>query len=225
MSQKNNLKLWAISSLVRDIYYFIVANLLFYIAISVPGAWLIFFAPSLLNIIAIGFLFPGLAALVSCTIKYRESKKEAAINMVKTFFKGYRGNFKDTIKYCFIFAIIIFAIIFNFNYYGAEMPLFLIISLGILISLSSLVMTYMMIIATKFQFKLKDLFKVSIYCILMHFKRTMKIFITYVILFFAYPWVGMFTMLLFSSPIVYLVTHFAYPILDDVYEVFIEKPE
>ena len=225
MNDKNNLKMRAAYDLMLYINYFLTSNLLFCASILLPAAWLIFFTPSLMNIIAIGFIFPGIAALVSCCIKYKESKTEAVQGVLKHFIEGYRKNFKDTIKYCFVYAAIIFAVIFNINYYGGEMPLFMIIALFVLITLSTLIVTYMMVIAAKFQFRARDLLKVSIYCILMHFKATIKIFITYVVLFFAYPWVGVMIMLLFTSPIVYVIIHFAHPVLEDVYETFVEKLE
>jgi len=178
-----------------------------------------------MDIIAIGFMFPGLAALVSCGIKHKELKNEVGFGVLKYFVEGYKKNFKDTIKYCFIYTIIIFSVVFNINYYGGDMPTLIMIALVSLTTLSTLTVTYMLIIAAKFQFRTRDLLRVSFYCIMMHFKRTIKIFITYVVLFFAFPWFGAFTMFLFISPIVYLIVHFANPILEDVHEMFIEKPE
>lgn len=99
------------------IHYFFTSNLLFYLSVALPGLWLIFATPNLLNIIAIGFVFPGLAALVSCSIKYKEFKGEALFAVLKHFIEGYKKNFKDTIKYCFIYAIIIFSVMFNIYYY------------------------------------------------------------------------------------------------------------
>jgi len=225
MNKNNNLRLVLVRQLTSYIYYFLASNFLFYLSVALPGAWLIFFAPNLMNVIAIGLLFPGLAALVSCGIKHKELKNEPTFSVLKYFLEGYKKNFKDTIKYCFICAIIIFAVIFNIDYYGSDMPMFMIGALAILITLSALIVTYMMIIAAKFQFRTRDLLRVSIYCIMVHFKRTAKILVTYVILFFASPWIGVFTMLLFISPIIYLIIHFAYPVLEDVNEMFVEKPE
>jgi len=218
-------KMKASYDLMLYINYFLTSNLLFCVSIVLPIAWLVFFTPSLLNIIAIGFMFPGIAALISCGIKYKESKTEVALGVLKHFIEGYRKNFKDTIKYCFVYAAIIFAVIFNISYYGGEMPTFMIVALFALTTLSTLIVTYMMVIAAKFQFRTRDLLRVSMYCIFMHFKTTTKIFIIYVLLFFAYPWVGGLIMLLFTSPIVYLIIHFAQPALEDVYENFVEKSE
>ena len=225
MKKNNELRLILVRQLTAYIYFFMALSFLFYLSISIPVAWLIFFEPNFMDIIAIGLIFPGLAALVSCEIKYKELKSEGKFSVLKYFLEGYKKNFKDTIKYCFVLAIIIFAVIFNINHYGSEMPTFMIVALAVLITLSSLIATYMMIIAAKFQFKTKDLFKIGIYCILMHFKKTVKIFVVYVILFFASPWLGAFSMLLFISPIIYLVIHFASPVLEDVQEMFVEKSE
>ena len=225
MNKNNNLRLALMSYLTSNIYYFLISNILFYLSIALSGIWLIVVTPNLMNIVVIGLMFPGFAALVSCGVKYKESKNKTAFKVLKTFIEGYKKNFKDTIKYCFIYTVIIFVVIFNINYYGSDMPMFMIIALIVLTTLSTLILTYMMLIATKFQFRTKDLLKVSVYCILMHLKITIKIFIIYVILFFAYPWVGIFTMFLFISPIVYLIIYFAFPVLEDVYKVFVEKTE
>lgn len=207
------------------IYFFMALNLLFLISIILPAAWLIFTTPNLLNVIALGLAFPGIAALCSCCIKYKEASAKRSYKVLKSFLEGYRKNFKDTLKYCFVYALLIFVISFNVNAYDTDSSIFPVITTAILAILSTIIVTYMMIIATKFQFKLKDLFKISIYCILMHFKITLKISATYTVLFFAYPWVGAFTILLFISPICYLIVHFAHPVLADVYQTFVEKVE
>jgi len=225
MKGNNDLNMRATYNLMRYINYFLISNLLFFISILAPVAWLIFFTPSLMNVIAIGFIFPGIAALVSNGIKYKESKPDAILDILKHFTSGYRKNFKDTMKYCFIYAAIIFTVLFNIAYYDGEIPMFMLIALFVLITLSTLMVTYMMVIATKFQFRTRDLLRVSAYCLLMHFKVTIKLFITYVIFLVAYPWVGVMIMLVFASPIIYLITRFVHPVLDDVYETFVEKSE
>lgn len=223
MKEKNNFG--TMGSAAGYIHYFLTSNLLFYLSMALPGTWLIFTTPNLLNIIAIGFLFPGLAALVSCSIKYQEFKDAIPFGSLKYFIEGYKKNFKDTIKYSFIYAMIIFLVVFNIYYYENDISTLIIIALFVLTTLSTLIVTYMMVIAAKYQFKTRDLLRVSIYCFIMHFKITMKIFITYVVLFFVFPWVGTVILLLCISPIVYVIVQFASPVLEDIYEVFVKKPE
>ena len=93
-----------------------------------------------------------------------------------------------------------------------------------LIILSTIV-TFMMVIAARFEFRTRDLLRVSLYCMLLDLKRMGKILIIYVILIFVYSWLGVLTIFLLTSPIVYLIIHFAYPVLEDVHELFIKKPE
>jgi uncharacterized membrane protein YesL len=225
MKKTNHFELRMVYNLTARVSYFLVSNFLFYLSVALPSAWLIFFAPSLMNMIAIGWMFPGLAALVSCGVKHKEVKQEAEFYVLKYFVEGYKKNFKDTINYCFIYAALIYVVNFNIIYYTSGMPLFMIVALVILTTLSTLIVTYMMIIASKFQFRTRDLLKVSFYCLIMHVKTTIRIFMIYIILFFAYPWIGAFIMFLFISPIISIIIHFAYPILEDVHENFIEKSE
>jgi len=225
MNRNKNFGLMVMREITAYFYYFLISSLLFFVSIGLPGAWLIFFESGLVNIVVIGFMFPGLAALVSCGMKYKESKDKIAFSTLKTFIEGYKKNFKDTIKYSFAYAGIILVIMFNITYYDGEMPVFMMIALVVLTMLSTLIVTYMMIVAAKFQFKIKDLFRVSLYCILVHFKTTVKITMLYVALSFIFPWLGIASTLLFISPIIYFLIHVAYPVLEDVYELFIEKPE
>ena len=224
MYEKNNMRMRATFSLTAYIYYFLTANLLFYVSVVLPGAWLVFFPPSLLNIVAIGFMFPGFAALVSCTIKHKEADNLATFGILKHFARGYKNNFKDTIKYCFVYALLFFVVTFTINNIDNETPRLMIITLIALTILTTL-LTYMMIIAARFEFRTRDLLRVSLYCMLMHPKRMAKILVIYAILFFAQQMLSVFTILLFVSPIVYLIIHFAYPVLDDVHALFAKKPE
>ena len=223
-NKNNDIGFMAMSKVTAYAYYFIISNLLFFVSILLPGAWLLFFEPNLLNIVALGFIFPGLAALVSCGIKFKESEEKVKFSVLKEFIDGYKKNFKDTIKYCFIYAAIVFAAVSNINYYGVEMPMFLIVALGISGTLSTLMVTYAMAVATKFQFKLKDLMGVSISCIIIQFKTTIKIVIMYLVLLFVLPGLGLFIVLLLTSPIIYLLITFIQPALEYVHEYFIASP-
>jgi len=222
--KNNNITPSKMLNLTQFITYFLTTGFIFTISVIPTLFWLLFSGPNFFDIIALGLMFPSLAAMVSCSVKYKESEEKMKFQIVKHFLEGYKKNFKDTIKYCFIYAGILFVVFLGFTNIE-EMSIFMMVAFGLLTTLSTLIVTYMMLVATKFQFNLKGLFKIGIYCILMNFKITAKIFLVYVALFFLYPWVGVFPMLLFVSPVTYLIIHFVGPVFEEVYELFVEKPE
>lgn len=203
-------------------YYFVVSTVLFFVSILIPAAWLLFTTTNFLDVIFLGLLFPSLAALVSCSIKFKESTDKGAMNPFKLFIEGYRKNVKDTAKYCFIYGALLFVVIFNLNQTEADVSQFMMMTTMILAGISTLIVTFMMLIAAKFQFRLKDLFKVSIYAILMNMLVTVKIVLTFLVLFFLTPRIGLLAVMLYISPIVYLVTHFATPMLADIHKNFVD---
>ncbi|MCL2560636.1 MAG: DUF624 domain-containing protein [Turicibacter sp.] len=204
-------------------YYFMLSNILFYLSILVPGAWIVFTTPNFFDVVAIGLMLPGLAALVSCTIKFRESDEKATFGVFKEFIERYKNNFRDTIKYCFVYALVVFTVFFTVRH-GDDLSLFMRVSLIVSTSVSTLIVTYMMIVAARFEFKkTRHLLRVSLYCCLMHFKITAVLAVAYFVLLFLTLWFGLLMLFLFASPILYGIIRLTYPVLDDVYEMFIEK--
>jgi len=226
---KNNKKTLAGLVMVRlisnNLWHFFLSSMVFFLTILIPVAWLLITTPNFFDTVAIALTIPCFAALLGSHLNYIETADKSKFNSFADFFKAFKKSFKDTIKYCLIYAIMVFVVLFNINHFGSEMPLFQVVLLAIAITVTTLIAVFMMLISTRYQFRLKDLVKVSIYSILMHFKITLKVFAVFVVLFFASPWVGLLVILLFVSPIVYLIALITHPVLADVYEVFVEKPE
>ena len=212
----------ALYRLLANIYFLMATNFLFLLSIALPVVWLMITPHSLVDIIVVALLFPGLAALVSCTIKFKESKNSTDFKIFKHFVDGFRKNVKDTLKYCLFIGIVVFVFQFNLEIHGAQMPLWLGISMTVLLSLTTLITTYMMIVATKFQFKVGSLFRVAMYCLMMYLGKSLKLLLLYIAVFFAWPWVGMFVLLMIASTIVYFVVQIVHPVLADVHAVFVE---
>jgi len=178
-----------------------------------------------MNIIIIGLIFPGVSALVSTSIKHKESKNEIGFKVLEKFIDGYKKNFKDTVKFSFFYAAIIFSVLFNIVFYDGEIPIFVTVSLSILIALSTLIVTYMTLIGAKFKFRTRDLFRLSFYYIIMRFKITIGVLGIYLLAFWAFSSIAGFGLFLLVSPLIYIITIYSYPILEDVYANFVETGE
>jgi len=209
---------------MQNVTYFMITGFLFLFSVLPMLLWLFFTSSNLLDVIAMGLMFPSLAALVSCGVKYKESEEKIKFRILKHLFEGYKKNFKDTIKYCFIFAGILYVVLMGARSME-ELSTWTMISLGLLASFCLLIVTYMILVATKFQFNLKGLFKVGLYCLLMNFKISVKILFVYVALLFFYPILGVFPLLILASPASYLMICFATPVFKEVYDLFVKKPD
>ena len=212
----------ALYKLMINIRFLIMVNFLFLISIAIPAVWLVLFGRSLVDIVMIGLLFPGLAALVSCILKFRETKDSIEFKTLHYFLTGFRDNLKDTLKYCFVIGIITFAVWFNLTFHGGELSFWLGTSLVVLSVATAMVVTYMLVVAAKFQFRTRDLLRVAGYCVLMNVGKSLKLLVLYAVIFFGWPWLGMITMLMLSSIIVYFVVQIVEPVLADVHMVFVE---
>ena len=220
-TKNNQLRDVALYKLMVNVRFLIIVNLLFLISIALPMLWLMLFGRSVVDIVVVGLLLPGLAALVSCILKYRESKRSMEFKILYHFLTGFRDNLKDTLKYCFAIGVVTFAVWFNLAVHGEDLSFWLGGSLVVLSALTALVVTYMLVVAAKFQFRTRDLLRVAGYCLLMNVGKSLKLLVLYVVVFFAWPWVGMFTMLMLASTIAYFVVQIVEPVLPDVHAVFV----
>ena len=220
-NEKNSMRNVAMLKMTFNLYFLIATNFLFLVSIIFPVLWLTSFSRSIVDIVAVGLLFPGLAALTSCTLKFRESGNSVKFAILKHFAEGFRKNVVDTLKYCFVIGLVAFVFMFNMDLHGVEMPLWLGGSLAVLTALTAVITTYMMVVATKFQFRIRDLLRVAIYCLLMHFGKTLKVLGLYMLLLFVWVWGGTFSLLMLVSTLVYLIVHVVYPVLTDVQANFV----
>ena len=212
----------ALYKLMINVRFLIMVNFLFLISIAIPVVWLMLFGRSMVDIVMIGLLFPGLAALVSCILKFRESKNSIDFKILHHFLTGFRDNLTDTLKYCFVIGIVTFAVWLNLAIHEEGVPFWLGISLIVLSVVTALVATYMLVVAAKFQFRTRDLLRVAGYCVLMNIGKSLKLLVLYVVVFFGWPWVGLFTLLMLASTMVYIVVQIVEPVLADVQAVFVE---
>lgn len=205
---------------ISNLYFFTIASMYFIISILPAIFWLVTTQNSPLDIIAIGFIFPGLAALVSCNLKFIESGNDIQFPVTKKFIEGYKNNFFDVIKFSFIVAVPIYLILANVNFFGEDTATGTIVLSTIFLSILILITTYKILVVTKFSFKTFDLLRVAIYCLIMHFTITLKILATYIAVFFIWPWLGDALFLFSTSVISYFIIKIAFPIYEDVFQTY-----
>jgi len=202
--------------------FFMISSVLFHFINLLFSGWILLMGRSLIDIVVLGVMLPSVSALAytSLAIKTREKKQ---VNVVGCYIEGYKKCFKDTIKYGFIYAGILFYFFLTTGELGAHLNNLTHYAMFVLVVLASVLVSYMMTISTKYQFKLAGLFKVSIYVLLMHFKTTLKLAAVFTGIIFLMPMVHLMLIFIFMSPLIYLITSLSSSVLEEVYEVFVDK--
>lgn len=151
-------------------FYFSVTNFLFLIL------FLFFewdFSNIILYLLSLVPTGPALSALFYC---FKKMVKEKELAPTKDFFQGYRKNFTDALKLWIPSLIIMYILAVDLKYYlvrdttFAKMMTFVFL---LLIVLFLLIMLYAVQINTFFVFRIRDIFRLSAYYILMNLKETL----------------------------------------------------
>jgi len=154
--------------------YFLLCNIIFILALysfelSVSNIFIYFVA-----LLPMG---PSLTALCSCMSKILKDKY---VDTTRDFFKAYKENFFSSMKIWLIVLITMFILIFDMKLcFVNNKLLFLLIPLIFLLILSISFCSYLFPLISKFQIKLLDVLKLSIY---LSFKNLLTTIVNLIIL-------------------------------------------
>ncbi|KAB8130999.1 DUF624 domain-containing protein [Gracilibacillus oryzae] len=199
---------------------FIASNILFFIAF-------ITLIPSVSNAI---FYFiasiptgPAIAALCHALSKLVREKEVAP---VADFIHAYRNNFKDVLKVWLPILIVAFILVIDIQYFNQNPTLFYQILNGIFLVallILSVFTFYALIITSHYQFRIRDVYRLSVYYIFMRFKITSGniciVFLTLVLMFFTSD----FIIFLLFSVIAWLLMANTQGIIEDVKLNFVKE--
>jgi len=208
------------------IAFFMAMNVFFILSIIPSLAWLLILEPSLLNFIPIGLMGPGITALLCCMIKFKETNFEKEdLPKLKDFILFYKKNFTDTLKIWLPYVILMMVLYTNVVYYeGSGFVRIMTIIIAIIGSIiSTLSVTYMLIINAKFKFGVKDLLKLSMFYTITGFKATISIVVVYFLALVVTVLTSEFLLILVVSVIGYLLVSYTYSTLENVRDRFTEE--
>lgn len=203
-------------------FYFSVTNLLFYI-------FLLFFEWDFNNIslfiLSLLPAGPSLSALFYC---FNKMDKKELLMPTKVFFEGYRKNYKDACKLWLPANLILFILAVDLQYYLLTETIFSNIMFYVFLILTVLfllILLYAVQINTFFVFSIRDIFRLSIYYVVMNIKVTLgNLGIVLVSLFVASK--TNYSILSFSICVIfYLIYLNTKKVLQDVKENFVRTDE
>ncbi|MDE1548929.1 YesL family protein [Jeotgalibaca caeni] len=202
------------------VYWLMVTNVQFLIAIIPTLLLFIFVTPAIENLILYVLLLlpvgPALGALIASMIQILEKKD---LTPMKDFWRYYRNNWWDSFRLWGLFvgveAILIVDILFNNELFGIQTSFFSFFFL-LLFFLVALVLIPTFLISIKFKFTFKDLLKLGMFYTLTRIKLTIGnaciLFITYVVMVVTVEMLP----LLFMSVFMYLLVAYNFDILSDI---------
>ena len=187
--------------LIATEFYFVVASLPFIVALL-----FLYRDPSnaILYAIAGTFLGPALAATLHCV---RKIMREKDLDPTRDFLRGYRLNLTDTLKYWVPAVAVLTILLLNLWYTetrGSAVDAALQIAMLIVALLGALWLMNMMVISTSFNFRQRDLARLSLFYLGRPLRITLgnlaTLFLAAVLLLLTSDWV----LLLCGSLFVYL---------------------
>ncbi|WP_071130628.1 DUF624 domain-containing protein [Enterococcus timonensis] len=206
--------------------YELVAWQISFLAVSSPFlVALLFLERSVSNIILwivfSMFLGPSLAAMIGCLLK----KNHSEYSPFKLYFQKYRQNLGDAVK--LEIPILVLASIFLVDIqYQIHTDYFFVAWFFIaLLVFLSIVTIYAGIINVKFSFRLRDIFRLSLYYTFTQWKVTLKILSYLVIIGAVMFFLTDFLLILFTGIILKLFIADFPPILSDIENNFTKKQE
>jgi len=226
MNEKHEFQTGILHVLTTNIYFFMVTNVYFILSIIFSLTWGILLERSLLDILPLILTGPALVTLSSFLLQFIEMNKESDLPNFIDYISIYKKNFKETLSFWVPYSLLVFILSINIQYYdwGNETltKIANIFSIGIII-ISTIIVIYMLIISSKFKFRMQDLLRISCYYIIMRMKITLGIVgIAFLTLFVTISY-SEFFILFITSLIGYFFVKYMSPILSDIEENFVKQ--
>lgn len=209
------------------VYSLLILNFLFIITNILCFAALILLIPTISNAILYYIAFipagPAIAALFhSLSILGRHKE----ITPIKTFFSAYKDNFTDVLKVWIPIITLFFILIIDIQYFNQNPTVFNQVLNGIfLVALILLVLftIYVLIITTHYEFRIRDIYRLSVYYLFTWLKRTTGnlaiLFLTIVVMFLISDFIILFT----SSLVAWFIILNSKSVIQDVKFSFVKN--
>ncbi|MCJ7841319.1 DUF624 domain-containing protein [Lederbergia sp. NSJ-179] len=210
------------SVVTNYIYWFILTNIFFVFCNIIFLFAFMTLEPVLSNMILIFLaLIPTGPAITALCYVMDKLVREKEISPTKDFFYGYKINFKDTLKVWLPMLAAIFILIIDLQYFYQDstkinqiMAVVFLVGLGFLIC----ILLYVFPITAKFKFRMRDVFKLSIYYSFKKLKITTGNIGTIIIALFLMLITTDFLFLFIASVLSYVLTLNSRTVIDDIEE-------
>ncbi|MGM7719187.1 YesL family protein [Metabacillus sp. Hm71] len=158
------------------IYWLLVTNLYFILTNSLFIFFFMTLKPSFSNIIVYFLaLIPTGPALASLCYSMEKLVRTKELSPTRDFFYGYRKNIKDTFSVWLPILIVYFILLVDLQYLrqsASETSQILSIVIFILTIVWTMLCLNILIINSRYKFRVRDVFKLSVYYSFMKFKHT-----------------------------------------------------
>ncbi|WP_058306629.1 YesL family protein [Gracilibacillus massiliensis] len=209
------------------VYCLLILNFIFVFTNLLSFAALILLIPTISNAILYYIALiptgPAIAALLhSLSILARQQE----MTPVSTFLSAYKSNFKDVLKVWFPILTVFFVLVIDIQYFNQNPTVFNQILNGIFLVVLFLLVIfsiYTLIITTHYKFRIRDIYRLSLYYIFTWIKRTTGniaiLFLTVVVMFFTSDFIIIFL----SSLVAWFIILNTKPIIQDVKISFVKN--
>ncbi|WP_299090501.1 DUF624 domain-containing protein [uncultured Metabacillus sp.] len=209
------------------IYWLLVTNLYFILTNSLFIFFFMTLKPSFSNIIVYFLALiptgPALAALCYSMEKLVRTKE---LSPTRDFFYGYRKNIKDTFSVWLPILIVYFILLVDLQYLrqsASETSQILSIVIFILTIVWTMLCLNILIINSRYKFRVRDVFKLSVYYSFMKFKQTIGNLLILFIVAFLTVMTTDFFIVFTASIIAFLMMLNMKEMLEDIERNFLKK--
>lgn len=211
-----------LSVVTNYIYWFMLTNIYFVFCNLIFLFAFITLEPELSNMILIFLaLIPTGPAITALCYVMDKLVREKEISPTKDFFYGYKINFKDTLKVWLPILAAIFILIIDLQYfYQDSTRIHQILAIVFLVGLGFLfcILLYVFPITAKFKFRMRDVFKLSIYYSFKKLKTTTGNIGILIIAIFLMLITTDFLFLFIASVLSYVLTLNSRAVINDIEE-------
>lgn len=210
MEEKNQFGQGILFTFTNYVYAFFLTNIYFVLANSVFIFFFMTLEPSFSNILLYFLALiptgPAIAALYYSMEKLVRTKE---LSPTHDFFYGYRKNIKDILSIWFPILIVYFILFVDLQYLRqspTEANQILSIVIFVLIVAWTMLILNAIAISSRFKFRMRDIWKLSVYYSFMKVKNTVGNMLILFILAFLTTVTTDFLIIFVSSVVVYLLT-------------------
>ncbi|MCM3694176.1 YesL family protein [Neobacillus niacini] len=216
-------------SLTSHIYWLIMTNIYFILCNVLFLFFFMTLEPSFSNItIYFLALIPTGPSISALFYSIGKLIREKDLSPLRDFFHGYKINFIDTMKFWLPLLVVLYILFVDLQYFNSNATTINNI-LSVLFSIAMILMIifvmYVFLINAGFTFRLKDIWKLSVYYSFMKLKITFGNIGIIIILLFLSSLISDFLIVFTASLVCYLFMLNSKDVVDDIKIKFIESPQ
>jgi uncharacterized membrane protein YesL len=216
-------------SLTSHIYWLIMTNIYFIVCNVLFLFFFMTLEPTFSNItIYFLALIPTGPAISALFYSIGKLIREKDLSPLRDFFHGYKINFKDTMKFWLPLLLVLYILFVDLQYFNSNATTTNTI-LSVVFSIAMIVMTilvmYAFLINAGFTFRLKDIWKLSVYYSFKKLKITFGNMGIVIILFFLSSLVSDFLIVFAASLVCYLFMLNSKEVVEDIKINFTDSQE